>query len=67
MVDGVEKLNETDQTLFNLFCTNYRAANDSETEIQFLSVQREENYLRVDMLKNGRRTWQQVFSSTTWG
>ena len=66
MVDGLEKLNEMDQKLFDLFRTNYRAANP-ESEIEFLSAKRESGFLRVDMLKNGRKTYQEVFSSTTWG
>lgn len=67
MIRGYEKLSESDKALFNSFCENYRRANGSDVEIQFTTARRESNYLRVDLTKNGRKTWQQVLSSTTWG
>lgn len=67
MIKGYNALTDPDKKIFDSFCNHYRQANSSDIEIEFLSVKREENYLRVDLLKNGRRTWQQVFSGTTWG
>lgn len=67
MINGFDKLIESDQKLFNSFCDNYRAANSFDIEIVFISVKRETNYLRVDLTKNGRKTYQEVFDSTTWG
>lgn len=64
---GYKKLTESDKKLFDAFCGNYRAAQDSATEIKFLAVKRAENCLRVDLQKNERRTYQEVFTSTTWG
>ena len=67
MIRGYENLSASDKALFNSFCEAYRRANGSDVDIQFTTVRRESNYLRVDLTKNGRKTWQQVLSSTTWG
>ena len=66
MVKGYSLLSDSDKKLFDSFCNNYCRTNGS-VEIAFLSVRREKNYLRVDLLRNGRKTWQQVFNSTNWG
>lgn len=67
MIKGYERLSESDKVLFDGFCENYRRANSSEIEIQFTAVRREKDYMRVDLTKNGRKTWQQVFTLTSWG
>ena len=67
MIRGYDNLSDSDKALFNAFSEVYRRANGSDVDIQFTAVRRESNYLRVDMIKNGRKTWQQVLSSTTWG
>lgn len=67
MIKGYKNLSESDKQLFTVFCENYKAANSSDVEIEFITVKREKDYLRVDLLRNGRKTWQQVFSPTSWG
>lgn len=67
MTRGFEKLTDADKKMFESFCANYRAAQDGQTEVEFLAVQRKSGCLRVDLTKNGRKTYQEIFTSTTWG
>ena len=67
MIKGYKNLSESDKALFNAFCANYIAANGSDIEIVFTSVKRQKHCLRVDMLKNNRATYQEVFSEKSWG
>lgn len=67
MIKGYKNLSESDKALFNAFCKNYKAANSTEVEIIFTVVKRQQHCLRVDMTKNNRKTYQEVFSPTSWG
>ena len=47
MLTGYKNLTESDKKLFDAFCDNYRAAQNSDTEIKFLAVKRAGICLRV--------------------
>lgn len=67
MIKGYDKLSSDDKQLFTAFCENYKAANSSDVEIVFIAVKRQQHCLRVDMTKNERKTYQEVFSENSWG
>ena len=67
MIKGYKNLTEQDKALFTAFCENYKAANSSDIEFVFTAVKRQQHCLRVDMTKNNRKTYQEVFNEKSWG
>lgn len=55
---GYKKLSDQEKEIFNKFKENFLKVNDSE--IEFISVVRKSNYLRVDFKINGNMEWLHV-------
>lgn len=66
-VAGYDTLSDEDKQLFDEFKQNYIATNGSDIKIEFVAVKRQQNHLRVDLKRNERATYQEVFSPTSWG
>jgi len=60
----VKNLSISDQNIIKGFSVNFILANSRK--IEFLKARREKDYIRVDVLMDGRAEWFHVTNTDTW-